>query len=92
MSSVLGGSSSMLVEETLVGQERDLTEEDLMLLCDLFYLPFEHGTQGMQLLQEFMWLKVNAPAVIRAKNSPDTEGNNPEVENTLIRSAAFSLC
>lgn len=31
-----------------------------MLLCDLFYLPFEHGSKALQLLSEFYWLKTNA--------------------------------
>lgn len=39
---------------------QQLTAEDINLLCDLFYLPFEHGTQGIQLLQEFYWLHTNA--------------------------------
>jgi protein O-GlcNAcase / histone acetyltransferase len=84
MSSVLGGSSSMLVEEPLVGQDRDLTEDDLILLCELFYLPFEHGAQGAQLLQEFTWLKTNAPAYVKAKNSADCEMNSPEVIKLFI--------
>lgn len=36
-----------------------LTYEDLSLLVDLFYLPFEHGSQGVQILHEFHWLKSN---------------------------------
>jgi hypothetical protein len=43
-----------------------LTHEDLALLCDLFYLPFEHGGQGLQLLHEFNWLKSNAHLVTHA--------------------------
>jgi hypothetical protein len=43
-----------------------LTHEDLALLCDLFYLPFEHGGQGLQLLHEFNWLKSNAQLVTHA--------------------------
>uniref|UniRef100_A0A4Y0BTA9 N-acetyltransferase domain-containing protein n=1 Tax=Anopheles funestus TaxID=62324 RepID=A0A4Y0BTA9_ANOFN len=31
-----------------------------MLLCDLFYLPFEHGSKALQLLSEFHWLRNNA--------------------------------
>ncbi|XP_059468397.1 protein O-GlcNAcase isoform X2 [Neocloeon triangulifer] len=90
MSSVLGGSSSMLVEETLTGQDRDLTEEDLILLCELFYLPFEHGAQGAQFLQEFTWLKLNAVAVIHAKNKSDGELNTPEIQEWFKRSERFN--
>lgn len=62
--------------------ERDLTEDDLALLCDLFYLPFEHGGQGLQLLQEFNWLKSNAHVVTLAnqKKSDLEQTNKPEVK------------
>ncbi|EDS33095.1 conserved hypothetical protein [Culex quinquefasciatus] len=33
--------------------EMELTCADIMLLCDLFYLPFEHGSKALQLLAEF---------------------------------------
>lgn len=59
-------------------KESDLTYEDLALLCDLFYLPFEHGGQGLQLLQEFNWLKSNAHLVI-ASNQKDDQ-SSPEVK------------
>lgn len=41
-------------------EDFQLTVEDLTLLCHLFYLPFEHGPKGMQLLHEFNWLKINS--------------------------------
>jgi len=41
----------------------ELTVEDLLLLCDLFYLPYEHGTQGLQILHEFQWLKSNLSTI-----------------------------
>lgn len=62
-----------LIEETPQIEEPKnenlLTPEDLALLCDLFYLPFEHGGQGLQLLQEFNWLKSNAQLVIGANQA-----------------------
>ncbi|XP_018562788.1 protein O-GlcNAcase isoform X2 [Anoplophora glabripennis] len=61
----------------------DLTYEDLALLCDLFYLPFEHGGQGLQLLQEFNWLKSNAHLVIAANQKKDT--SSPEVQEWFAR-------
>lgn len=59
-----------------------LTVEDLSLLCDLFYLPFEHGGQGLQLLQEFNWLKSNAHLVIEANQKKDR--TKPEVHSLTI--------
>lgn len=56
--------------------EDNLTVDDLMLLCDLFYLPFEHGSQALKLLQEFNWLKCNAPVLIGLKkNAPPGQKN-----------------
>jgi hypothetical protein len=71
--------------------EKDqLNHEDLALLCDLFYLPFEHGGQGLQLLHEFNWLKSNAHLVTHAnctiKNTTaDQEApNKPEVMRNIF--------
>ncbi|KAJ1525248.1 hypothetical protein ONE63_010073 [Megalurothrips usitatus] len=49
-----------------------MTYEDLALLCDLFYLPFEHGSGGTQFLHEFNWLKTHAQVVC---NSHPSNGN-----------------
>lgn len=54
-----------VVSQETIDVDKQLTHEDLSLLCDLFYLPFEHGGQGIQLLQEFNWLKSNAYVVIK---------------------------
>lgn len=67
---------------------RDLTEEDLLLLCDLFYLPFEHGPQSVQFLTEFNWLKSNAHLVScenlkKFKKNNETE-SKPEVIILLL--------
>lgn len=45
--------------EPLEDEDNRLTLDDVSLLVDLFYLPFEHGTHGMQFLTEFEWLKAN---------------------------------
>ena len=36
---------------------------DLVLLSDLFYLPYEHGPTSLQMLQELHWLKSNSNPV-----------------------------
>ncbi|KOB69325.1 Uncharacterized protein OBRU01_16815 [Operophtera brumata] len=33
-----------------------LTADDLVLLCELFYLPFEHGARGLRMLHDYNWL------------------------------------
>lgn len=64
-------------------KECELTVEDLSLLCDLFYLPFEHGGQGLQLLQEFNWLKSNAPLVMTSGQLKNK--SQPEVQEWFAR-------
>lgn len=40
-----------------------LTLEDLSLLAELFYLPYEHGPKAVQMLKEFNWLRANSSVV-----------------------------
>lgn len=40
-----------------------LTIEDLTLLAELFYLPYEHGNKAVQMLREFNWLRANSSVV-----------------------------
>jgi hypothetical protein len=35
-----------------------------MLLCQLFFLPAEHGSVGIQMLEDFFWLKKSANAML----------------------------
>ncbi|KAJ8317606.1 hypothetical protein KUTeg_005510 [Tegillarca granosa] len=53
-----------------------ITYEDLSLLADLFYMPFEHGLEGVQLLQDLYWLKCNAYVLSSTKSK---EESLPEV-------------
>ncbi|XP_071386533.1 protein O-GlcNAcase isoform X1 [Centroberyx affinis] len=50
-----------------------LTLEDLSLLAELFYLPYEHGPKAMQMLKEFNWLRANSSTV-----SVNCKGKEPE--------------
>lgn len=57
-------------------------------MCDLFYLPFEHGPQSVQYLTEFNWLKSNAHLVSK-ENQRKLKKNNltetkPEVSVLFI--------
>ncbi|XP_059929122.1 protein O-GlcNAcase isoform X1 [Gadus macrocephalus] len=40
-----------------------LSLEDLSLLAELFYLPYEHGPKAVQMLKEFNWLRANSSTV-----------------------------
>ena len=50
-----------------------LTHEDITLLVELFYLPFEHGSTGVRLLNEFNWLKMNCFTINDAKMKNSTD-------------------
>ncbi|KAM6956446.1 protein O-GlcNAcase [Aplochiton taeniatus] len=45
--------------------------DDLCLLAELFYLPYEHGPKAVQMLKEFNWLRANSSTV--SVNSQDTD-------------------
>lgn len=47
-----------------------------MLLCDLFYLPFEHGSRGLRLMHDFHWLTTHAASILQ-------KGNKSEVNHSL---------
>lgn len=70
------------VSQEPVDLDKQLTHEDLSLLCDLFYLPFEHGGQGIQLLQEFNWLKSNAHVVIK-KSKEEEQVSESDVSHKI---------
>ena len=67
--------------------ENRMTIEDVTLLVDLFYLPFEHGTQGEWLLNEFQWLKANSHVV---SSSKVVQEDAPEVMEWRTRAKKFN--
>ncbi|KFB46846.1 AGAP002287-PA-like protein [Anopheles sinensis] len=67
---VESSDTSLEMAEDKNGQDKDITAADLMLLCDLFYLPFEHGSKALQLLAEFFWLRNNAYVLSQRSNNP----------------------
>ncbi|XP_030562779.1 protein O-GlcNAcase [Drosophila novamexicana] len=80
-----------------IASENKINLDDLSLLCDLFYLPFEHGSRGLKLLSEFQWLKVNANVLLHDRAAggghPDAKAIKPEISEWLQRSEFFSkLC
>ncbi|XP_064095431.1 protein O-GlcNAcase-like isoform X1 [Macrobrachium nipponense] len=82
-------SLTLPLDTPLDNEEDNLTVDDLQLLVDLFYLPFEHGRQGVNILNEFNWLKMNSHLVIDSKkNEDDTE--KPEVQEWYDRAAKFN--
>uniref|UniRef100_A0A2K6MQG5 Protein O-GlcNAcase n=1 Tax=Rhinopithecus bieti TaxID=61621 RepID=A0A2K6MQG5_RHIBE len=70
-----------------------VTLEDLQLLADLFYLPYEHGPKGAQMLREFQWLRANSSVVSVNCKGKDSEKvsmfNLPAIEEWRSRAAKF---
>lgn len=50
-----------------------LTLDDLCLLAELFYLPYEHGPKAVQMLKEFNWLRANTSIVSVNSKCEDSE-------------------
>ncbi len=50
-----------------------LSIEDVQTICDLFYLPFQHGSRGVYLLKEAHWLVQNASRVKDCYKIPQSE-------------------
>lgn len=50
-----------------------LTLDDLSLLAELFYLPYEHGPKSVQMLKEFNWLRANTSIVSVNSKCKDSE-------------------
>ncbi|EDW96236.1 uncharacterized protein Dyak_GE25717 [Drosophila yakuba] len=74
-----------------------ITVDDLVLLCDLFYLPFEHGSRGHKLLVEFNWLKINANVILQDRTAAGggdaIKAAKPEVSEWHQRREQFDhLC
>lgn len=54
----------------------EVTVDDLHLLCDLFYLPFEHGSRALMILNEFYWLRNNASVLVSGGSGACKRLNN----------------
>lgn len=68
---------------------KHLTCNDISLLVDLFYLPFEHGRQGLQFLQEFHWLKTHGHLLSENRRKKPSDAESPEVQEWYNRASKF---
>lgn len=62
-----------------------------MLLCDLFYLPFEHGSKALQLLADFHWLKTNASVLSRHNRNNSAAGSSGS-KNAAVCKNSLNVC
>lgn len=72
-----------------------LTYDDISLLVDLFYLPFSHGPQALNILQEFDYLRANGHLIskhrqIIAEKPEEEENVNAEVNEWYLRASKFN--
>lgn len=77
-----------MVEDEDKDVDQEITADDIALMCDLFYLPFEHGGKALLLLNEFYWLKTNANILVEKKTRKD-EDVKPEFQEWYRRSEKF---
>ncbi|XP_055617072.1 protein O-GlcNAcase [Toxorhynchites rutilus septentrionalis] len=79
-------SNAEMVEDKSAS-DKEITTHDIMLLCDLFYLPFEHGSKALQLLADFYWLKTNASVLSRLNLKKSTPGSSDAKSTGACNSA-----
>ncbi|KAK2709925.1 protein O-GlcNAcase-like isoform X3 [Artemia franciscana] len=82
-------SNQMITDLPPSNSEFEITVEDIFLLCDLFYLPFEHGTEGLKLLQEFSWLKQNSHLLNEGHKGKGASSPSREVREWHDRASRF---
>ncbi|KAK7109535.1 protein O-GlcNAcase-like [Littorina saxatilis] len=63
-----------------------VSKEDVALLTEMFYLPFEHGGKALHFLHVLHWLIENLQAVQPAKKGSD------EHKEWIVRAADFEKC
>ncbi|KAH7697821.1 hyaluronidase [Aphelenchoides avenae] len=59
------------VRSDVADDDNKISTELLALFVDIFYLPFEYGERGLELLAEFQWLHENAQVVRRASSGDE---------------------
>ncbi|XP_033633263.1 protein O-GlcNAcase-like isoform X2 [Asterias rubens] len=67
-----------------------ITVDDVLLLVELFYLPYEHGRKAVEMLEEIHWLKINAHHVCEAKKKSNPSDTAMEWADRAARFIDFS--
>lgn len=65
----------------------DLLEEDIDLICQMFWLPHSHGPKIVKLLDDFKFCRDNAAAILGWKEFEP--GEQPDIVDTWIEKASF---
>ena len=61
-----------------------LSNSDVQTMCDLFYLPFQHGSRGVYLLKEAHWLVAHAGRVKDCYKIPQSEQVRTVIGRTCL--------
>lgn len=63
--------------------------DELSLICDMFYLPYEHGPLALYLLTEFDWLKANAHVLNTQKDHTKASSENKHLVSSSSKNFNF---
>lgn len=74
---------------SIVEDNESITLEDISLLVDVFYLPFEYGSLGCSFLIEFHWLKTNGYLISEERRRINDQKDSPEVLEWFERAKKF---
>ena len=84
------GSAALPIATSAARQPgEEITCEDLHLLVELFYMPFEHGVRSSELLSEFVWLKLNCCYVTGARSKSATDEQKSRCAEWMDRAEQF---
>ena len=79
-----GSSKVHTMECDVSGANGDLTIDDLRLLVDLFYLPYENGMRAQEIFLDFYWLRFHYPSHGKAHRS-----SSSQLEQWRCRASVF---
>lgn len=69
-----------------------LTLDDLKLLSDLFYLPYEYGTTAKDMLEELNWLKTHRQAAAAQTHQVVGSPFFTSCFHVVLRKPSLQLC
>ena len=78
-----GSSKVHTMECDVTGANADFTIDDLRLLVDLFYLPYENGMRAQEIFLDFYWLRFHYPSHGKVNRS------SAPLEQWRCRASAF---
>ena len=84
----VNNATKRVVSKTRMDGVEPLSSEDILILCDLFYVPFEHGPRAVHLLKKVHWLVNNVDRIKDANKTPRSE-HTAEIREWYARAINF---